>query len=538
MSIPAYLKPENGALGRAFGTWLDQAPQGVANRFVLLWFVILYTAFAIISSGTLGLSPELLETYALGQHAAAGYAGHAPLAPWLAGIWFRAFPPTDWAFHLLAMVNAAVGLFAADRIARLYLDGDKVIAALLLLLLTPFYQFFGQRFGATETMLSTWPVATWCFLRAFATRDLAWSAAAGVTAALAVLGNYASLFLIFGFIVAMLAHRERRAFLRSWAPWLALAIGAVVLAPHLQWLYITGPTALGDAASAAPPLADALRDNTTAIAASVAAVGAALAVWWLAVRPNHAILRDTLWPTDQDGRTLLIVLAVPLVLQFLAAPILAASFVGRVLPLSWSLASTWFLLPVILLRPKTAVLTRTSAIRITALVAVATIGTLAAAPWLASRQQGEATSEGRAYYRLVGTEVTKAWRLATGRPLRIVMGDPRLTAAAAFYSADHPDAVPGFETGSTPWVTPARLSADGFAAICKAEDETCVDAAKQKTAGKANTQFITYSTVSREAGQPARLERFFFILTPPAGAALIGMQQLPRFDVMNMPAFS
>jgi len=224
MSIPAYLKPENGLLGRAFATWLDHVPQGLASRFVVLWFIILYTAFALISSASVGLHPEMLETYALGQHPAAGYAGHAPLAPWIAGAWFRLFTPTEWAFHLLAMLNAAAGLFAIDRIARQYLTGDKQIVVLLLVLLMPFYQFAGQGFGADEMMLSTWPVATWCFLRAFATRGLAWSAAAGAAAALAMLGNYSSIFLVAGFAVAVLAHPGGMTFLRSVSPWLAAAV--------------------------------------------------------------------------------------------------------------------------------------------------------------------------------------------------------------------------------------------------------------------------------------------------------------------------
>jgi hypothetical protein len=522
MSIPAYLKPENGPLGRALGTWLDHAPAELASRFVLLWFVILYTAFAIISSASLGLHPDLLETYALGQHPAAGYAGHAPLAPWLAGAWFRLFPPTDWAFHLLAMVNAAAGLFAADRIARLYLDGDKRIAVLLLLLLTPFYQFIGQGFGAAETMLSTWPIATWCFLRAFATRDLAWSAAGGAAAALAVLGHYASVFLIAGFVVAVLAHPGRGAFLRSWAPWLAAAVGAIVLAPHLQWLYATGFASVSDAASQQPgaPVADALWNDLLYIAGSIAAVGVVIVVYALAVRPDRATLRDTFWPPDADGRTLVLLLSTPLALTFLL-PFLAAPFAGGAPALPWPAASTWFLLPVVLLRPKAAALTRTAAIRITALVATATIATLAAAPWLAWRRHDEGTPEGREYYRLVGAEVTRAWRLATGLPLRIVAGDPGLASAVTFYSPDHPDAVPGFETSATPSVTPEQLARDGFAAICRADDETCVSAAKQRVAGKANVQFITYSTSNHYLGKPGRLGRFFFILALPESKPVI-----------------
>jgi hypothetical protein len=515
MSVPACLKPENGLLGRAFAAWLDHASAGLATRFVLLWFVILYTAFAIVSSASLGLSPELLETYALGRHPAAGFAGHAPLAPLIAGAWFTLFPPTEWGFHLLAMINAATGLFAADRIARQHLEGDKRIAVLLLLLLTPFYQFIGQGFGAGETMLSTWPVATWCFLRMFATRDLAWSAAAGAAAALAMLGNYYSVFLVVGFAVAVMAHPRRRIFLRSWAPWLVLASGAAVLTlgglvakflemlrmgvsvPDVLRLIATGFVSPGDQASpqAGVSFADALWNDALYIAGSLAAVGLMLAVYAIAVRPDRTTLQDTFWPPDPDGRMLVVLLAVPLV-----APALAAPFAAAVLTPSWTM-SAWFLLPVVLLRPKAVALTRTAAIRITALVAATTIGTLAAAPWLAWRRHAEGTAEGREYYRLVGTEVTRAWRLATGQPLRVVRGDPRLATAVAFYSPDHPDAA-GFEI-------------NGYAAVCHADDQTCVDAAKQRAAGKANVQFITYSTINLYLGKPGRLERFFFILVPP-----------------------
>src|SRR5215470_2627380 len=244
MNLPAYLKPENGPLGRAFATWLDHAPKGLSTRFLLLWFVLLYTAFATISSASVGLHPDLLETYARGLHPAAAYDGDAPLAALMAAVWFSLFPPTDWAFHLLAMVNAAVGLYATDCIARRYLDGDKRIAVLLLLLLTPFYQFIGQRFGTNQTLLSTWPIATYCFLRAFETRGLAWSAGAGAAAALALLGSTYSVFLVAGFVTAVLGHPGRRTYLLSWSPWLSLAVGAIALAPHVQWLFATGFTSL------------------------------------------------------------------------------------------------------------------------------------------------------------------------------------------------------------------------------------------------------------------------------------------------------
>ncbi len=521
MNVPAYLKPESGPLGPAFATWLDHAAKGLATRFLLLWFVLLYTAFAIISSASVGLHPDLLDTYARSLHPAAGYDGQAPLAPLIAGGWFSLLPPTDWAFHLLAMVNAAVGLYAVDRIARRYLDGDKRIAVLLLLLLTPFYQFIGQRFGADQTMLSTWPIATYCFLRAFETRGLAWSAGAGAAAALAILGNYYSVFLIAGFVAAVLAHPGRRTYLWSSSPWLAVAVGAIALAPHVQWLFATGFTSLSDLAAwhAGAPLTEVLWKDAVWIVEGIASVGVLLAVYWIAVRPDRATLRETLWPPDADGRMLVVLLAAPLVL-----PAVAALFIGPVLTPPWTMPAG-FLLPIVLLRPKAAELTRVAAIRITALVAAITICTLAAAPWLAQRTHTEGTAEGREYYRLVSAEMTNAWHLATGLPLRIVMGDRDLASAVTFYSPDHPDSMPGFEIGAaTAWITPERLAQDGWAAICNADDEKCVEAARQRAAGKSNVQFITYSTINRYLGKGGKLGRFFFILAAPESKPVIILQ--------------
>jgi hypothetical protein len=543
MKVPPYLKPENGALGAALATWLDFAPTGLATRFLLLWFVLLYTAFGIMSSASVGLHPDLLNAYARGLHPAAGYDGYAPLAALMAGAWFSLFPPTDWAFHLLAMVNAAVGLFATDRIAQRYLDGDKRIAVLLLLLLTPFYQFVGQRFGGGPTMLSTWPIATYCFLRAFETRELAWSAGAGAAAALALLGSYYSVFLIAGFGAAVLAHPGRRTYLLSWSPWLSVAVGAIALTPHVQWLFATGFTSLSGIARAdsGAPLMRVVRKDALCIVEGIASVGPLLAVYWLAVRPDRTTLRETFWPPppptlpspatggglgrglgevrDGVGRTLVVLLAVSLVLPAVVAPL-----VGMVLTPLWTMPAG-FLLPIVLLRPKVAELTRVAAIRITALVAAITISALAAAPWLAWRTHAAGTTEGREYYRQVSGEMTNAWHLATGLPLRIVMGDRDLASAVTFYSSDHPDAMPGFETGpATPWITPERLAQDGWVAICNADDEKCVEAARQLAAGKSNVQFMTYSTISRYLGKGGKLGRFFFILAAPEARPLIQLQ--------------
>jgi hypothetical protein len=64
MKVPAYLKPESGPLGAHLRPGSTTRRRRLRRGFLLLWFVLLYTAFAIISSDSVGLYPNLLETYA------------------------------------------------------------------------------------------------------------------------------------------------------------------------------------------------------------------------------------------------------------------------------------------------------------------------------------------------------------------------------------------------------------------------------------------------------------------------------------------
>jgi hypothetical protein len=208
---------------------------------------------------------------------------------------------------------------------------------------------------------------------------------------------------------------------------------------------------------------------------------------------------------------------VPLVLPAIVAP-----FIGALVTPLWTM-SAWFLLPVILLRPATAKLTRTAAIRITALVIAITVCALAAAPFLAWRYHTEGTKEDREYYRAVSAQLTEAWRLSTFAPLRIVMGDPNLVLAVTFYSTDHPDSVPNFVPYTAPWVTEDRLVLEGWAAVCDADDDTCIGEATRRTAGRTDTSFINYATTARYRGDAGKLGRFTFILVPP--------QTVPRIRV-------
>ncbi|MFC7698017.1 glycosyltransferase family 39 protein [Bradyrhizobium sp. GCM10028915] len=201
-----------------FLRWLDGVETGWAVPLLVACFVAIWTLYLAVAYAGGGLHPDTLEAWTLGRHFAWGYPKHPPLTGWVAASWSAVFPLTDWSLHLMAMANAGLALVFVDRIARQFVTGHKRVLVLLLLMLTPAYQFHAQRFNANAVLLAVWPLATWCFLRAFETRAASWAVAVGCTTALAMVGKYYSIFLVASFTFAALAHPARRAYFTSASP--------------------------------------------------------------------------------------------------------------------------------------------------------------------------------------------------------------------------------------------------------------------------------------------------------------------------------
>jgi 4-amino-4-deoxy-L-arabinose transferase-like glycosyltransferase len=493
---------------RLANAWLD-APNGQGTAVFLAIFVFAWTLFQVLSYASIDLHPDLVEVYAWGRHPSLGYYKHPPLGGLISALWFGVFPPQDWAFHLLAMVNAAIGLYATALIANRYLTGDKRLMVVLLLLLTPFYQFHGQRFGSNQTLLSTWPIAVYCFLRAFESRRPGWAVAAGASAALAMLGKYYSIFLVVGLVAAALTHPGRSAYFRSSSPWIAALVGLCCLAPHMAWLATTGfqPFHYALAVHGEASREAAVLGTFEYAVGAVAYVALLLAVYLVAVRPDWATLRDALWPSQPDRRMLAVLLWVPLL-----APIPVAIIMGAGITSLWTMQA-WFLLPILLLAPATAVLRRQAAIGVAALVASITLALLLTAPAIAWTRHVNGTKEARSYYRLLAAEAAARFQSATGRPLSIVAGE--VAVAVTFYAPSHPDALLGPDLQTTPWITPARLAQEGWMAICRSGDNDCLNLTRQISGERPDTIRADVEIVPRFLGVDGPPRTFTLLLVPP-----------------------
>jgi hypothetical protein len=384
---------------------------------------------------------------------------------------------------------------------------------LLFLLLTPFYQFHGQRFASNQTLLSTWPIATFCFLRAFERRGVLWPALAGVAAAAAMLGKYYSVYLIAAFPVAALLHREGMRYLLSPAPWISAAAGLVVLTPHLLWLQANGPQPYNYAFAVHGNigLTAALKKSGSYLLGLIGYAALPCAVYWLAVRPARATLREAFLPADPDRRMLVALLAVPLILPPILTPILQTSLVSL-----WTMQA-WFLLPIVLLAAPSAVLPRRALVNTAIGVAAMTLAVLAAAPVIAWRYHSQGIGDSREHGHAFASEITRLWRERFKSRLPIVTGDERLAAATTFYSADHPDYVFVVGLWTSPWVTPERVAREGAAIACRAADPSyCLQGAGTLGANEQVLQKIEITLANHFLGSSTRPEKFLIWFVPPA----------------------
>lgn len=469
MGFPSHFAPRFHRVRAGIGRWLDGIEDGWSIPAFLLGFAALATLTFSIAYINTNLHMDILETWSVGRTLAWGFWKHPPLMGWVAHGWMDVFPLTDWSFRLLAMANAALALFAVDLIARRFVRGDKRAVILLLLLLTPVYQFHAEKFNANSVLLAVWPFAAYCFLRSFEERTAGWAAAAGFLCALAMLGKYYSIFLLFGFVAAAILHPDRMRYLRSRAPWISLACGLAGIAPHVYWLWQNDFEPFHYAVNAhiarkdVEPLKDVMLFGLTNVAYLLLPV-VSLAVmlratwreWWRNLRelPSGLLL-------------LLLVFVVSFALPMALVMVLASD-----LPTTWHFQGLFFaiLIAVCALRFD---IPRAETVNLATMVGGLFLCALLSSPFYALYRNGHPNESGRDFYRGASDVLTATWHETFGTPLERVSGDDGLAFATAFYSPDHPVYSRPFAYQHSWGMPQDRTFAKGWSALCFAGESGC-----------------------------------------------------------------
>lgn len=429
-----------------------------------LWLVIqlailhavLWTFILINLKAAQDVHMDVAEAYGWGQQFLWGYGKHPPLSGWIAGLWFKAFPATDWATYALAMATVGVGMVICWLVALRVVDARRAFVVVVMVALYPIFNFKGFKYNADLLQLVTLPLLVLAYLSAFEKRTWLSGIWLGLAGALALMTKYWVLTMIGAIGLAALIHPDRLRFLLSPAPWVAIATMLVAMIPHIVWLaeahfvpltYAGDTYSLEDAGLVHQLVAGYAVHNIALLALPVALAGLAMALvppWAsLLVRAPSRIVTRAWARGANPGVNVAQALNVWIVQIIVAVgPPLGALAFSIYMKTDWGI-SLFFLVPLALvaipaLRVQSAVL-----FNIVAIWLVLSVATLVASPWIAAREMA-ANGGNTATYGArsdLARELTQAWHTRFGSRWAVVAGTMEQIQPMVFYSPDHPSAL-------------------------------------------------------------------------------------------------
>jgi len=487
----------------------EPGARAVAVAFVA--FVAVWSAYFAISEAATAIHDDMAEAYVWGQEFQLGYSQHPPFWAWLAGLWFLVLPRAGWAFAILSTLNAGIGLLGAWNLIGRFAGGPRRVAATALLLLTPFYTFLAYKYNANSIFLSLWPWTLYFFVRSIDERKLGDAALFGLFMGLALLSKYYALILAATCAVAALQHPERKRWFAGPSPWLAAAVAAILVAPHLWWLATHGAPPLrylarvsgldygATARDAATALFGALPQNAIAVAAAIFVAG--LGPVALAANARGR------W-REPRFRMLAILAAAPLLLTVAAAFVLRTKVSTNMLMVTFSLA------PLLAIEATGARNVERLAALAVKLAAALSLAALAASPAVAVARAWILRDQNDVEPRQeLAIAATRFWREATGKPLVYVGGAQFYDNGVVFYSPDRPHGFVDFDEFRNQWVTPERLAESGLLSVCVTDDAICLAATAPLRTADSRSVDITLAHAA--FGHTAKPVAFVVTAIPP-----------------------
>jgi 4-amino-4-deoxy-L-arabinose transferase-like glycosyltransferase len=477
--LPAAARARRRSNLRRLAAWLAERAR---NPKTSLWLVIsfavchavLWTFILIKLKAAQDVHMDVAEAFAWGQKFQLGYGKHPPLSGWIAGLWFTFFPVTDWATYALAMTTLGIGLVANWFIALRVVDRRRAFFVVVMLALYPIFNFKGFKYNPDLLQLVTLPLVVLAYLNAFEKRSWRSGIWLGLAGALALMTKYWVLTMIGAIGLAALLHPDRLKFLRSPAPWVAIATLVVAMIPHLIWLkdvdfvpltYAGDVYGLSSRAQSAQLVLGYVGHNLALLALPVAL--GALALAW----PPRWFARA--WSGGENGAVNRAQALNVWMIQAIVAigPPLGGLAFTVYMKTDWGI-SLFFLVPLALVAIPSLRLQATALFRIAAIWLVLTLATLAASPRIAALEMADNPNSASSYgaRSQLARELTEVWHNKFGSRWAVVAGTTEIGEPMTFYSPDHPAPFTPSEVWSSGLTSLEEARRLGFIGICDSTD--------------------------------------------------------------------
>jgi 4-amino-4-deoxy-L-arabinose transferase-like glycosyltransferase len=488
--LPATSRARQRLSVRRLAAWLAaRASDPRAGLWLVIGFAtahaVLWTFILIRLKAAQDVHMDVAEAFAWGQKFQFGYGKHPPLAGWVAGLWFRIFPAADWAAYALAMATLGCGLVISWLISLRVVDRRRAFFVVVMLALYPIFNFKGFKYNPDLLQLVTLPLVVLAYLDAFEKRSARSGLWLGLAAALALMTKYWVLTMIGAIGLAALIHPERLKFLRSPAPWVAIATLVVAMIPHLVWLrsvdfvplaYAGDVYGLSSRAQNIQLVLDYVGHNFALLAVPVALAAIALAWtprWWVKLLRHPSALLARAWSRGANPAVNASQALNVWIIQLVVAigPPLGGLIFTVYMKTDWGI-SLFFLTPLALVAIPSLRLPRIALFNLAAIWLVVTLATLVASPYIAAEEMavnpnGAATYGARSE---LARELTQAWHTRFNSRWAVVAGTTEMGEPMTFYSPDHPAPFTPGELWSSGLTSLEEARRFGFIGICDTTD--------------------------------------------------------------------
>lgn len=519
-----------------FRAWLvASATHPSARLWLVIQFAILHAViwtFILVNlKAAQDVHMDVAEAYGWGQKFLWGYGKHPPLSGWIAGLWFKMFPATDWATYALAMATVSVGMVICWLVALRVVDPRRAFLVVVMVALYPIFNFKGFKYNPDLLQLVTLPLVVLAYLNAFEKRSWRSGVWLGLAGALALMTKYWVLTMIGAIGLAALIHPERLKFLLSPAPWVAIATMTVAMIPHVIWLadahfvpltYAGDTYSLEDSGQVRQLVFGYVLHNAALLALPVALAALAMALVppWLTLlvrAPLRIITRA--WARGANSGVNVSQALNIWNIQIIVAvgPPLGALAFSIYMKTDWGI-SLFFLVPLALvaipaLRVQSAVL-----FNITAIWLVLSVATLIASPWIAAREMA-ANRDNTATYGArseLARELTQAWHSRFASRWAIVAGTMESIQPMVFYSPDHPAAFTPNEAWSSGLTSLDDVKKYGFIGVFDPTDGRLPAFEKWVSETAPNAERIVMTTRRFTHGKAGPPMTWNVYIAPPA----------------------
>jgi len=517
---------------RRLAAWLAaRASDPKAHPTAALWLVIgfaalhavLWTAILVNLKTGQDIHMDVAEAFGWGQKFLLGYGKHPPLSGWVAGLWFRVFPVTDWATYALAMATLGCGLVICWWLSLRVVDHRRAFLVVVMLALYPIFNFKGFKYNPDLLQLVTLPLLVLAYLDAFEKRSVKSGWLLGIAGALALMTKYWAVTMIGAIGLAALIHPQRLLFLRSPAPWVAIVVLVVAMFPHFLWLrdvnfvpftYAGEVYSLTDRRMIDDLALGYVGHNLALLALPVVLAGVAL-TWpsrWR--KPSFAFWSRGANASVDNAQALNVWLIQAVVA---IGPPLGAVLFQVYIKTDWGIP-LFFLVPLALIAIPALRVRQLALLRLTATWLVLTVAVLIASPQIVAYDVSRHRNDGASYRARseLARELTEVWHRRFFSSLPVVVAYSDIGHPVTFYSPDHPPVLAPDEPWSSGLTSLEEAQRSGFIGICETGDwkqEKCEAWMKDHAA---NGERIVMTTRRFFPGGPGLASVWNVILVPPA----------------------